>query len=225
MKTFKTDSGLELILDDLKGKDYLPAAQRVLWFRKEHPFGLIETERISESEKHVTYRATVSAPLNSPYERDLRKLSNADKTLQIKNTTDYEKCETMAIGRALALAGYGTQFASDDLDEGEHISDSPQEPKKRETAFKGPVGGTAPTKPLPKTLPPHKEEKAQTPPPPPDQTFTIGKDIKGKKFSEKLADTSFLKWVNDTLAKEGDKAHKQLLEFHRFARAHGAYRI
>ena len=44
---------------------------------------------------------------------------------------DYlEKAETGAIGRALALCGYGTQFTGDELEEGARIVDAPIEPKK-----------------------------------------------------------------------------------------------
>ncbi len=38
---------------------------------------------------------------------------------------EFEKAETAAIGRALAHAGFGTQFTADD--EGEHLADSPVE--------------------------------------------------------------------------------------------------
>jgi hypothetical protein len=39
---------------------------------------------------------------------------------------DYlEKAETGAIGRALAMCGYGTQFTGDELDEGVRIVDAP----------------------------------------------------------------------------------------------------
>lgn len=36
-----------------------------------------------------------------------------------------EKAETGAIGRALALVGFGTQFCADELDEGPRLADSP----------------------------------------------------------------------------------------------------
>ena len=36
-----------------------------------------------------------------------------------------EKSETGAIGRALALCGFGTQFCADELDEGSRLADSP----------------------------------------------------------------------------------------------------
>lgn len=124
-KTFKTPKGTELPLLDLKGKDYLQVAHRLVWFREDFPIGRIETDRLSEGEKHVTYRATISVPFNNEFV----KLANADKTVIIKSTLDYEKCETAAIGRALALCGYGTQFA-EDIEEGEHLPDSPIESKK-----------------------------------------------------------------------------------------------
>jgi hypothetical protein len=36
-----------------------------------------------------------------------------------------EKAETGAIGRALALAGFGTQFLADELEEGDRLADAP----------------------------------------------------------------------------------------------------
>lgn len=126
MKTFKTPKGTELPLMDLKGKDYLQVAYRLIWFREAYPEGRIETERISDSPDQVTYRATISVE-HPAY--GYIKLANADKTLKIKNTTDYEKAETGAIGRALALAGFGTQFATQDIDEEEELADAPLEKK------------------------------------------------------------------------------------------------
>lgn len=124
--SFKTAKGTELPIIDLKGKEYLQVAHRVVWFREDFPLGRIETERISESDKQITYRATVYVPVSDQY----IKLANADKTIAIKSTLDYEKAETGAIGRALALCGYGTQFADDDLDEGDDLADAPIGSKK-----------------------------------------------------------------------------------------------
>jgi ssDNA-binding Zn-finger/Zn-ribbon topoisomerase 1 len=42
-----------------------------------------------------------------------------------------EKAETKAVGRALAMLGYGTQFAADELDEGQRIVDSPEERNRK----------------------------------------------------------------------------------------------
>ena len=43
-KTFKTPKGTELPLLDLRGKDYLMVAHRLVWFREEHSDWTIETE-------------------------------------------------------------------------------------------------------------------------------------------------------------------------------------
>jgi hypothetical protein len=120
MKTFKTQKGTELRISDIKGKDYLGCDQRIIWFREVYPQGHIMTEIIPSIEGHTTFKATVIA--------DSFVLANAHKTLKLTSVTDYEKAETMAIGRALALCGFGTQFCGDDLDEGEHVADSPREP-------------------------------------------------------------------------------------------------
>lgn len=125
MKTFKTPKGTLLPLMDLKGKDYLQVCHRVQWFREEWPNGQINTERMSESPSQVTYRATIYVEHT---DLGLTKLANADKTVLIKSTLDYEKCETAAIGRALALCGYGTQFAQD-LEEDDTLPESPVEKK------------------------------------------------------------------------------------------------
>lgn len=67
-------------------------------------------------------------------------------------------------------------------------------------------------------FPEKKEELA-------DETFEIGKKVKGQKFSETLKDPSFLIWVNETLEKDYSKAHPQLKRFHKYAMAQGAYKL
>ena len=58
---------------------------------------------------------------------------------------------------------------------------------------------------------------------PNDEVFEIGTTIKGTHFSEQLSNKSFLKWVNDLLARNYAGSHEQLRRFHHYARAHGAY--
>lgn len=108
----------------LKGKPYLPAQARVLWFRDECPitdgWG-IRTERIAggREEKYSTYKATIT-------DAEGRVLATATKTEDVQGFADWdEKAETGSIGRALALCGYGTQFATE-LDEGDRVVDSPR---------------------------------------------------------------------------------------------------
>ena len=118
MKTVKTAKGTELPLLDLKGKDYLQVAHRILWFREDHPLWSIITEVIRGDDKSTTFKATIITD-------DGKVLSTAHQTEQLADFRDHlAKAETAAIGRALAMIGYGTQFAVE-LDEGGRIVDSP----------------------------------------------------------------------------------------------------
>lgn len=91
----------------LKGKAYLPTAYRLVWFRDEHPDWSILTEVVTGSagETWAMVRATIM-------DTDARIIAQATKT---ETKEDFpagwlEKAETGAIGRALAMCGYGTQF-------------------------------------------------------------------------------------------------------------------
>lgn len=103
------------------GKDYLPVASRLVWFREEHPDWAIVTEPVTiELEKgHAIFKATV-------YNADGKPIGSGTKMETARGFADFvEKAETGAIGRALAVCGYGTQFAPE-LEEGDRIVDSPQ---------------------------------------------------------------------------------------------------
>lgn len=122
MKTFKTPKGTELPLRDMRGKDYLDVQYRVLWMREEHADWGIQTEFLSLSPEGAIAHATIRDAMG-------KILAQGTKSENPKGFEDYiEKAETGAIGRALALCGYGTQFAQE-LEEGERIVDSPREPK------------------------------------------------------------------------------------------------
>lgn len=137
MKTFKTKTGLELPLMNLKGKDYLVVAMRVLWWRTENPLGRIDTECVESNDKFVIYKATISVP----HEGEWVKLADGYKREDFAHFQDsHEKASTGAIGRALALCGYGTQFAPE-FDEEERIVDAPLErPKISIQDFVIPIG-------------------------------------------------------------------------------------
>lgn len=93
-------------LTNLKGSDYLEVRWRLVWLRDRHPDAAIETELISHQNDTAIFRARVSLPDGG---------SATGWAKESKQTfTDYvEKCETSAIGRALAALGYGTQFCND----------------------------------------------------------------------------------------------------------------
>lgn len=118
MKTFETPKGTKLPLMDLHGRDYLQTAFRVQWFREDHKHGKIQTEIVKFDDKSVTFCARIFTDVG-------HELANAHKTILIKSTLDIEKAETGAIGRALALCGYGTQFAGKEIDEGDDLADAP----------------------------------------------------------------------------------------------------
>lgn len=118
-KTYKTPKGTELPVLNLKGKDYLQVMHRLVWFREERPSWSIETEIISVSDKQCLARAVIRDEAG-------RVIATSHKTETLQGFPDFvEKSETGAVGRALALCGFGTQFCADELDEGARLADSP----------------------------------------------------------------------------------------------------
>lgn len=116
---FKTKAGTELPLLNLKGKEYLQVCWRLVWFREERLDWSVETELLQVNEKATLARAII---------RDAqgRVVATAHKSENVQGFADHsEKAETGAIGRALALCGFGTQFAADELDEGKRLADAP----------------------------------------------------------------------------------------------------
>lgn len=109
-------------ITNLRGKDYLEVKWRLVWFREERKDGAILTEVTSTNPLMV--KATIMD--------GSKVIATGYGTAQVKanavwNGREVEKAETAAIGRALAHAGYGTQFT--DEDEGDNLADSPVEHK------------------------------------------------------------------------------------------------
>jgi hypothetical protein len=127
-----------------KAKDYLPVQWRLVWFRQDCPQGEIITEmtfidldRECESEAfvwntekrrsekvikrangYVIFRATIADGKGGS--------AQATKSESAASFADYiEKAETGAIGRCLAMLGYGTQYVGCEMDEGERLADAP----------------------------------------------------------------------------------------------------
>lgn len=103
----------------LKGKDYLQVAWRLVWFREEHPDWCLSTEIIEHDPEHAIFRCVICD------ETGVQKSCGHGSESKRDFGDFLEKAETKAVGRALAMLGYGTQFAADELDEGERIVDSP----------------------------------------------------------------------------------------------------
>lgn len=119
MKTFNVSAELQVPLMDLKGRDYLQVAYRIVWFRYEHPTWAIET----------SFDKELGAFLAEIKDESGRVIAMAHKSLNSERKMfPFETCETGAIGRALALCGYGTAFCGDELNEAEDLADAPIEP-------------------------------------------------------------------------------------------------
>ena len=103
----------------LKGKDYLQVAWRLVWFREDHPDWCINADCIEHDEDHAIFKAIICDA------NGIQKSSGHGSESKRDFGDFMEKAETKAVGRALAMLGYGTQFAADELDEGERIVDSP----------------------------------------------------------------------------------------------------
>lgn len=89
--------------------DYLPVAERVRWFRDEHPEGSIDTSVIELSDARAVMLVRVSIPNGG----SASTIGSEHKAA----FPDYiEKAATVALGRALAILGFGVGF-TDEFDE------------------------------------------------------------------------------------------------------------
>lgn len=116
-------------LMDLKGKSYLQVMWRLVWFREEKPLWSIDTKLEQLTDNHAVFSAKI-------YDENGVQKSAGYGSESVKDFRDFiEKAETKAVGRALAMLGYGTQFAPE-MDDGERIVDSPVAiPKKKDAMF------------------------------------------------------------------------------------------
>jgi len=126
MSTFTTPKGTVLPFLKLKGKDYLQVAHRIVWFREEHPDWNIEPTIITFNNDIAVFKAEIM-------DQTGRVLASAHKTQAAKLFPGayLEKCESGAIGRALAFLGYGTAHAQELEESGdtppEALADTPLE--------------------------------------------------------------------------------------------------
>lgn len=104
------------------GKLYAPVYVRIALFRDEHPVSEgwgITAEIVQTDETSCLSRASITDPHG-------RVVATGHKREHKAHFPDFEeKSLTGAVGRALLMAGYGTQYALDELDEGERIVDAP----------------------------------------------------------------------------------------------------
>jgi hypothetical protein len=184
---------------------------RLVWFREEHAGWTIETEFVSITDKSALAKATIR-------DESGRIVSTSHKYENERGFPDFlEKAETGAIGRALALIGYGTQFCADELDEGSRIVDAPANvpkvtstrssygppPSQQPDPFELPMG-------LSRDLSTARAEESEGEPEwnssvdPGDFQVPFGRKYKGKKVREipRHEIESYLAWLEADSAKK-----------------------
>lgn len=205
IRTYKTPKGTELPLLNLKGKQYLEVKFRLVWFREEHPDWSIETELMNVTDSSAYARATVRDDSG-------RVIATSHKFESIQGFPDFiEKAETGAIGRALALIGYGTQFCADELDEGNRIVDAPVPARNKPVA-------QAPSQPKPREAAAPNEdaddesEESTEGFDPGNYTISFGRKYKGKKLREipKNEMEGYLQWLESSAVREGTSLSYQV---------------
>lgn len=214
-RTYRTPKGTELPLLNLRGREYLEVKYRLVWFREDHPDWAIETELLSVTELSAYARAIIKDDKG-------RIIATSHKFETKKGFPDFiEKAETGAIGRALALIGYGTQFCADELDEGERVVDAPvdfnlgraekQAPALSERAFD--VGGPGSDaeelgrrQPKRETAKADESSKAPSiPQDPGEYQITFGKKYKGLKLRDIPRNEleGYIEWLEENASKKG----------------------
>lgn len=209
-------------LMDLKGKSYLQVAHRLLWLNEDLKSGIIGgfeivTELVSEKRWDDAKR---KREINEAVFKATIEITNTDGDV-IKHVTGWgsetdadfgdfrEKAETKAIGRAVALAGYGTQHAPE-FDEGERSS-----PILDKDGNRGPVGPSvvdspvktstkatpakaAPTKAAPNKPAATRPTASATPPQAPPKAPAKAADPMGEHPSKE----DVLKWLKANVKNE-----------------------
>ena len=101
---------------DLKGKQYAQVKDRLQEFRKANPHAKIETTPAIQDDGSILFKAYILTNKADPNSADAtgHALGNS------KDVKSFEKLETIAVGRALALLGYasdGEIASSEEMEE------------------------------------------------------------------------------------------------------------
>lgn len=193
LRTYRTPKGTELPLLNLRGREYLEVKYRLVWFREEHPDWSIETELLSVTQDSAYARAAIK-------DESGRIIATSHKFETKRGFPDFiEKAETGAIGRALALVGFGTQFCADELDEGERIVDAPVEPRYSQGELQEELERAEPTRAEPAAAAPAPMKD------PGDYRIGFGKKYKGLKLKDvpRSELESYIEWLEENAARKG----------------------
>lgn len=170
--TFKTPKGTNIELIKLKNKDYMLVVHRLLWMNEEVKSFSIDTEYLKLEDTYAICKATVRF---FDENGKIVKSATATKKETAKDFPDFvEKVESSAIGRSLAMLGYGTAQSLADFDE------TTSNGKEVNRLADAPV-----TPPQQKTETPKAEASTKT-----EEAATTIAPLKRSTFSKKKTDAS-----------------------------------
>lgn len=107
-------------LTRVSGADYLEVKNRIKWLRDRDPNAVMRCELVREDKDAALFKATVTLSTGGHAE------AHGSETKS--DFRDFlEKAETKALGRALAMLGFGTQFVESELNgkQGSRVVDAP----------------------------------------------------------------------------------------------------
>lgn len=94
---------------DVKGKPYPEVVEKIKAFKKIYPEGSIVTELLSDIDGKCVFKATVAIQTETaPVILGVGHAFEVQSQGYINKTSYIENCETSAVGRALSMAGFGS---------------------------------------------------------------------------------------------------------------------
>lgn len=100
-------------------KDYREVPDRLKQFREENPRASIETEPTYNPDESITFKATIVKDLADPHSARATGTARYTKN-ELAKAKQFEKLETISVGRALANIGYlnnGQVATSEEMEE------------------------------------------------------------------------------------------------------------
>ncbi len=102
---------------NIRGKQYVTVAERIQLFHEKYGNGAIETELQFPDENTVRCRAKVTLDVEKPPRYFTGHAEERRDSTTINRTNAVENVESSAVGRALAMAGFGSDESIASADE------------------------------------------------------------------------------------------------------------
>ena len=134
------EAAKEIETINIKGKEYATVNERLGAFWTQCPDGYVTTEMLSDDGNRCVFKAAVFEHMTDPKPKGTGHAFEV-KSGMINSTSYLENCETSALGRALANAGFGIVSAIASADEVQNAirqqesqSKAPKQAKRATTA-------------------------------------------------------------------------------------------